>query len=265
MVLFLVLTSPAAVFATSNDQNPNTQIFSSNTSTDNLSWVRFSLETNEPFHYSSTSNNYSLQMNEFVNGATDSCETSTCSYTWWLQSITVVSNSYSGNKGAYGREEVSESWHGTGGSLFCYHFPSSPPNVNNTNYDVLMQDTLNTTSDMTDHMSVAPSGGSDLYTVTQTCAYPSGHSSIDYFTQEEGVIGGGEGGGHASFTPLSSTIFYGYIDMVSNYNHMSSSSAQIQTGETSNLYQDVTQTVSEAYGSMYLYSVMSNENTHTDT
>ncbi len=208
-------------------------------------------------------------MNEFVNGASSVCDppSGDCMYTWWLQSVTVVSNSYSGSKGAYVREEVSESWHGTTGSLFCYQFPSSPPNVNNSNYDVLMQDTLNTTSDMTNIMTVAPVGMGDLWSVKQTCAYPSGHTDISFYTDEEGVVGGGAGSGHASFSPLSTEIFYGYIDMVSNHNDLfNDSDAGIQTAETSNLYQETTQTVSETYGSsMYLYSVMFDDNTKTDT
>ena len=261
LALFLILTSPVAVLA-SDDQSPNQQITSTNTSTDNLSWVRMSMFTDSPFHFSSTNNNFSYQMNTLLNGGTNSCY---CSFTWWLQGVVEVTNSHSGTKGAFVGDAFNEIWNGVGDSNFCYLYPASPPNINTTDDVVLQQDTLNTTSKVTYHMSVAPSSGPDLYTGTQTCSYPTGYSNVKYFTQEEGVIVGDWNGNHVTFKPLSSTIFFGYIDMVSNYNDMSNSSLTSQTGESSNLYQTPYSAYGESYGSMYLYTVMSDENTHTDT
>jgi hypothetical protein len=257
LILFLLLTTPATVSA-SNGQNPNRQITSSNTSADNLSWVRMSMLANEPYHFSASNNNFSFQMNTLLNGGSNSCD---CAFTWWLQGVVEVTNSHSGTKGAFVGDAFNEVWNGANDHNFCYFYPSSPPNINFTGYDVLQQTTLNTTSKITYHMSVATGGGSNLYTNTQTCLYPSGYGSVSYFTQEEGVIVGDWSGNHVTFKPLDSTIMYGYIDMVSNHNSMSSSSLTIQTLESSNLYQDVTSHFGESYGSMYLYTVESNENT----
>jgi hypothetical protein len=266
LALFLLLTSPAAVFAT-NGQTPNQQILSSNASTDNLSWGRLSMISNEQFHFSSPDDNYSYQLNFLINGGTYACG---CAYPWFLQAVVPVTNNDSGTKGAYVGEGVNEIFDGANFPLFCYQYPSqvvgqSAENVNHTGYVVLEQDTLNTTSKVTYHMSVANGGGTDLWTYTQTCTYPNSYT-VKYINQEEGVIVGGYSSAHASFSPLRSTVFYGYIDLVSNYNDMSHASKPTNTGETSNLYQHPTEYLGEAYGSsMYLYTVQSDENTTSAT
>lgn len=164
------------------------------------------------------------------------------------------------------RAGVEEAWKGFNGPLFCDLYPSPWPNINQSGYATVQQITLSSTTSNNFELTVINSNNQNVYSHSQSCSYPSGTGPIDYFAQEEGIVVGGAGGGHASFSPFSSTIFYGYIDMVSNFNKMSSSSQTIQTGETSNLYQSVTQTVSQGYGSsMYLYSVMSDEITKTGT
>lgn len=260
-IMFLMLSTSLTVVA-SDGQNPNRQIVSSNTSTDTSSWLRMSMITNQPFDYSSSNNNFTFQMNTLLNGGTNSCY---CSFTWWLQGVVQVENSYSGSAGAFVGDAFNEVWNGVGDQNFCYLFPSPVPNINQTGYATVQQTTLTSTSQITYELTVINANGVNVYSNSQTCNDPSGYSSIDYFTQEEGVIVGDCCGNHVSFTPLSSTIFYGYIDMVSNYNLMSSSSQTTQTGESSNLYQDVTNYYGETYGSMYLYTVMSNENTTTTT
>jgi hypothetical protein len=97
--------------------------------------------------------------------------------------------------------------------------------------------------------------------VSCTSNYPAGYAPVNFFDQVEGVIVGPYNSEHSTFTPLYTSIFYTYIDLVSNYNKMSSAVPATQTGESSNLYQIVDNYYSGQYGSMYLYTVQSNENT----
>jgi hypothetical protein len=130
---------------------------------------------------------------------------------------------------------------------------------------VLQEAILNTTSKVTYILSVSDNNGNTLYYKTMTCPYGSGYGPVTYINQVEGIIVGPAGGYHTTFKPLSSTIFFGYIDLVSNYNHLSSSNLTSQSGESSNLYQHVTSNYGETYGSGYLYTVQSTEVTRTAT
>jgi hypothetical protein len=262
-----MLYTPIAPLAMASDaQSPNVQILSSNTSNDFNSWERMSMLTDQPFHFTSTNNLYSYQMNAILNG----CAYGSSSCTWWLQGVVGVVSA-SGNEANldYAKAEV---WYGSNGPNFCWYYPGTTANLNQTGYDALQQINLLNSSAIQMHVSVANSGGTDIDTNTQTCTYASAfgsstHGPVDFFSQVEGVIVGDVSAYHVTFKPLSSTLFYGYIDLVSNYNHMSSSSQSTQTGESSNLYQicGTGCPYSESYGSMYLYTVQTDENTETAT
>jgi hypothetical protein len=89
---------------------------------------------------------------------------------------------------------------------------------------------------------------------------------VSYLTQDEGVIVGYGNLEHASFSPLNTYLFYGYVDIVSNYNSMPCASKHIITLETSNLYQTNTGCISAAYsGNRYVYSASFDENTKSGT
>lgn len=261
--LFLLLNNPTIVVAT-NAQSPNRQITSTNTNTDNLSWARESMLTYEPFHFTTTSgSNYTYQLNMLVNGGSNSCD---CIGTWWLQGIVNAVPTHSGTHGAFIAEGLIEEWRYIYDADFCRLFPSSPPNINFTNYVTLQEAILNTTSNVTYILSVSDNNANVLYHMSQTCSYTTGgtgYGPVDYYNQVEGIIVGQGGGLHTKFTPLSSTIFYGYFDLVSNYNDMSSSNMTSQAAESSNLYQSPYDYFSESYGTGYLYTVESDENTKT--
>jgi hypothetical protein len=97
-ILFLLLNTPMIALAT-NAQSPNLQILSSNTSTDNLSWARESMFTDQSFHFTDdTGVNYTYQLNSLINGGTNSCD---CTGTWWLQGIVNAAPTHSGTHGAF--------------------------------------------------------------------------------------------------------------------------------------------------------------------
>jgi hypothetical protein len=64
--LFLMLESPIALAA--NGQDPNRQITNAKASQDFTSWIRLSMTTAAPFHFTSGTNEYTLQLNGLTNG-----------------------------------------------------------------------------------------------------------------------------------------------------------------------------------------------------
>jgi hypothetical protein len=122
------------------------------------------------------------------------------------------------------------------------------------------QVTLKSSTQVSVSLTIVQPSGSALWSVSCTSNYPAGYGPVNFFDQVEGVIVGPYNSEHSTFTPLYTSIFYAYIDLVSNYNKMSSAVLGTQTGESSNLYQ-IVDNYCEQYGSMYLYTVQSNENT----
>jgi hypothetical protein len=260
LVFFLMLESPIAL--ATNGQSPNRQITNSNTSQDFTTWIRLSMTTATPFHFTSGTNEYTLQLNGLTNGGSTGCY---CGYTWWYQAVVEVKNSNGGTKGAWVTDGVSEIWNGFNGPLFCQVNTSPVPNINNTGYFVQSETFVKSTTTISYSITIVNNVGTVLFSKTQTCSYPNGTGPINYFNQVEGAIVGGPNLDHATFKPLNTNIFYGYIDLISAHNQMSTTVTGTQTGETSNLYQVVTSYYSESYGTGYLYTVQSNENTEGTT
>jgi hypothetical protein len=133
----------------------------------------------------------------------------------------------------------------------------------------LQQTWLNDSSHMSYLLSISNNLGISIYTQSaRNCAlptYPATFAPVNFFNQLEGTVVCSSVCS-ASFSPLSSTIFSPfYLDLVSNYNQMSSSLLGSQTGEASNLYQNAGQAYGQSYGSMYLYTIIGSEYTKTDT
>jgi hypothetical protein len=270
LIMFLLISTSIAPTAIANGQNTNRQITSSNTNNDYNSWERFSMYTDQPFHFGSATGAFDFQMNTRLNG----CAQSQVSCTWWMQGVVVVANHlvYPPSKGAFVIDGFTELWVGVsnGGNCdptdncinTCYVYPAT--NVNYTGYATVEQTKLLDAQHMQYILTIVNSNGVDIYQATQNCpAYPTGYGPINFFSREEGAIVGDGAYINVNFSPSGQTIFYGYIDLVSNYNKMTSACWGTQTGETSNLYQVTTSHFGETYGSMYLYTVMSNENTRS--
>ncbi len=266
----MLVLNPIAVVAVTNGQSPNDQVWTDNTSFDYSSWARMSMTTQEPFHFTSTSGHFSYQMNTYLNG----CTADQAGCTWWMQGLAIVSST------GILTEWSAWEWEGTSSSGTCYNNGSlhsdcvdfcdlvdTSNSINVTDYAMVQQTTLlNSSATHYEGTIVNTAYGNNVVQWAQDCDYNSGGSEygpVHYFWQVEGVIVGWHGSEYASFTPLQSTLFSGYIDLVSNYNLMSALNATTQTGETSNLYQHVLNAYGETYGSMYLYTIQSNENTGT--
>jgi len=257
-----------SAMAIRDDQNPNYQISSSNTSNDYGSWVRWSVTTNEAFHATpSTTFDYSYQMNTLLN----SCSAYQSGCTWFLQGIAYAQVQSVSPHGAYVNMVFEEGFVGSNSQNFCQPVTEPNINVNSSGYVVLQQTTLNASSDVVYLVSISH-GSTNDYSYSKLCAlptFPYTFGAMHYFDRTEGVVVGDSGLHDVSFSPLSSTIFSPfYLDMVSNYNDMSSyyvSTGDTLTAETSNLYQSVGQSYGESYGSMYLYTQIGSEITKTDS
>jgi hypothetical protein len=278
LLAFLLLNSinVHSVMATRDDQDPNYQIQSSNTSNDYNSWARWSVTTQQSFQVTPSASHYSYtyQMNTLVNGC-GSVGGSGCSGTWWLQGVVPA---YVAGGGAVVTDAFVDAFVGSIGQGFCHLSPSPNYDVNHAGYVVLQQSTLTDASDITYLLSISDNLGNNLYTKSMPCPYPTSppypvqDGPVNFFTREEGVVVGDNGLADASFSPLSSTIFFPfYLDLVSNYNSMSSyyvsppCPCDTQTGETSNLYQSIGQAYGQSYGSQWLYTIqLGSEITRTD-
>jgi len=251
---------PTAVFATNNDQYNNRQITSTNTSNDLGWWEAFNVRTNTTFSIGTKA--FTLQQNALVNkcGVGGSC-------TWWIQMITGIdAGSLIGRSGGYWVHDAHlEPFVGVNdlGSFCKLTIPKSV-NIDQYNFDTIEQVT-NGTSGLTFQLWVEDKTNNTVfYSLSQTCSMPTGATPVDYAYQVEGVIAGcgsSNCGTNVSFSPLSHNIFGAFIDLVSNYNVMSSSVKTTQTAEGSNLYQ-IPSTggyYSTTYGSKYLYTVVSSE------
>lgn len=271
-VFALFLIQPVAVFAV-NGQDPNRQIQSTNTSSDIGSWARLEEQANNLFHFTGYDNTikedaFSMQLNVLTNGGTHGCGSS-CQYNWALQDVEDVVKDYpgTGTIGAWLVDAHMEAWVGSSGSQgFCQLAPSSLANLNNTGTFAQMEFFLHSSTQVTNALTIVVNGNT-FYSNSMTCSYPSGYGPVTYMTWVEGVIVGLCCSEHASFSPLQSEIFQsGYIDLVSNYNSMSSHYPEsIITAETSNLYQSNYNYYASTYGSLYLYTVQFTQNTQTGT
>jgi hypothetical protein len=268
VVLSFLVFQPAAAFATVNGQTPNQQVLSSNTSNDYGSWARIEETTYQSFHISSSDPNcgadcFDMQVNSIANGAPYGCGTS-CSYTWEIQGFADITHNNGGSIGAWVADAGLEVWNKLSGPLFCYLYPSTLPNINGSSH-LVQEEFFLTSSTQVENALTADGAGGVNYSNHATCNYPSGNT-VAYLTDVEGIVVGYAGGEHASFTPLSSQLFSGYIDLISNYNHMSSSSKSEQSAETSNLYQTSISYSGSTYGTnMYIYTASFDENTKTGT
>ncbi len=263
----------------SDNQNPNVQIKSTNTQLESGNpFVRYSVYTDDLF--GSNGSAYTYQMNTVVNGCTSF--PTPCNITYWIQGVVGVDKgSLIGQPaGWYVHDAHIELVYGPAngdcgaeGNCVSICEPSIPQlvNINNTDYNVLEQvnidptfppELLKLTLAVSDQ-----STGQVFYSVSATCAPPSGAGLVQFFTQTEGVIvgcGAPACGTNEKFTPHGENLFDNYIDMTSEANKMSSTLAQTQTAEGSNLYQDVYDCFGESYQeSYYLYTVMSYENTYS--
>jgi len=205
---------------------------------------------------------WSIQANVLTDGGKYACKSdpSSCAYTWAVQGIVQVVD---GSEVVDSTLQVCNA--GNDYTANCPIDLTTYPNIDAAGWVTQEEFFLTSSSQLKNSLTVEEPSGTVFYTDTVTCNVPAG--SITYMDQMEGVIVGiGGSSPHASFSPLNSEIFYGYIDLVSNYNKLSSQSNQNEiSDETSNLYPTVTETVNEAYGSMYLYSVMWNQNTESGT
>ncbi|MGI0091771.1 MAG: hypothetical protein ACREBS_08680 [Nitrososphaerales archaeon] len=252
-------------FAT-NNQTPNTQILNSNTSSDNGAWERFSVTTAYG-SFSIGSSAFTFQLNQEINNCGFS---SGCSKAYWVQAITGVdAGSLIGKSGGYWAHDIHlEEFWGSTSATFCSLAPNNYINIDQNGYASVEQATIaNSGNSMTLELSVLDNTGTTVGFAQQTCSDPTSGGtteSIQSFQQEEGVVAGcgtSACGTDVTFSPSSTEIFNQYIDMISNYNSMSSSSKGTQTAEGSNLYQQVSSAYSETYGSMYLYTVQGDETT----
>lgn len=211
-------------------------------------------------------------MNAFVNGCNGN--TAPCPFiTWWMQGIVEVTKYYNGVSGAFVGKAFVEIW--TNGLLevtdICPVIPSSPPNINQSGMATVEQITLASINSIYFWVVVVNTNNNQVvFGRSLWCLFPGWVKPVYYFDQLEGVVVGDCCGNHASFKPLSSVIFYGYIDLVSHYNDMSSAVLQTQTGESSNLYQNVLSyydagswTCGDGSSGCYLYTVQSTEDTTT--
>lgn len=203
-----------------------------------------------------------MQVNALADGGTLNCGSGGCNYVWWVQGFADIGHNNGGSIGAWVEDAGIEVWNNLNGPLFCYLYPSPLPNINGTGDDVQEEFFLTDSTHVTNALTVT---GSSSYSNSMKCPLPNSWS-YNYLNKVEGVIVGYGGGEHASFTPLQSELFYGYIDLISDYNKMSSVyPSTTQTGETSNLYQVVNSYFGETYNTQYLYTVMFNEDTQTST
>jgi hypothetical protein len=261
VLLSLMILVPAATHATNNDQTPNRQITTTNTLKDNGWWERWSVTTNTTF--SIATHAFTYQLNALTNGcgAYGNC-------IWWTQAIVGIdAGSLIGKTGGYWVHDAHLEPFGAGGDLLSYCSLTIPKFINIDNYDFNVQIQVNnSTSGIKHQLTVSDLANSTtFYAISRTCTIPNNFpGAIDWAFQVEGVIAGCGSqncGTNISFSPLHKNIFGGYIDLVSNFNVMSSSSKTTQTGEGSNLYQTVSTGgyYSTTYGSMYLYTVVSSE------
>ena len=214
------------------------------------------MTVNHPWGYNSYSSvsGFSIQMNDVANGCTV-FPPNPCSGPFWLQTVAFVGGNIVGSY------EL-ELWYYTNNEYYydyCGYSPQNLPDINQTGYSVVLQTTIVSTTSVTCEYTLI-NNGNNVYQYSKTVTDPGGYW-VNVFNDEEGAMVGVGNYGHAGFTPYNTELFHGYIDLVSNYNDLYSSSAATQTGETSNLLQIVTSKFGEPYGSMYLYTVQFTENT----
>ncbi len=224
------------------------------------------MTTYSTFDFSNPIGRFSVQLNSLINGGSTGCGTR-CAYAWWIQGYVDLVDQYLSNPGAWVVQSQIEAWNGSYGPQFCTLsvLPGNAININSSGMGIQEEYFLTASSQVKNALTVFK-GGTVYYSNSMTCSYPSGIGSVNYINQVEGVIVGYDTSyPHASFAPLQSEIFSGYIDFVSNYNKFYYALTTTQTGETLNLYQNPTSEFGTSYGSMYLYTVKSTENTETST
>ncbi len=265
LLLFILtpLSTPVAlaqICPSSDGQCPSRQITSSNILTDYGSWARISLTVYQSFYFTTPSGVFDFQINALVNGGTPGCLYN-CPYPWWLQGFTDFANSYTGAPGVWVSDSGIQEWHATNAVNICMLYPN-PPNINFSGYVIQNQFYLVSSSSAENTLTILYPNGHTYYSSNTTCSYP-GSDLVYYMNQVEGVVVGALNSEHAKFLPLNSEIFKnGYIDMTSNYAHMSTSTTlDGQTAETSNLYQTGVTWSSGLYGSLYLTAISLTENT----
>lgn len=217
-------------------------------------------------------------MNSVVNGCTSF--PTPCSNTYWVQGIVGIDRTCSGCPPTSGwhvhDSHIEYVWGLANGNCgyegncqsICSLMIPQYININQTNYNVLVQITIDPTYPLvplTLGLSVSNQNtGQVFYSVSAGCRQPSGANAVYYFTQLEGVLAGcGPCGPIQTFTPANKNLFFGYIDMLSSFNEMSSTNLQTQTAEGSNLYQQPLSCYGTTYNGYYLYTVQSNENTYS--
>ncbi|GEM_PF-1674275 len=221
------------------------------------------METTHTFSTNgSLSSSYSYQLNIITNGCNlGSSGDQAC------PRLQAIINPLNSGYGPYWINDVFLSVYATGTyKTPCYYVPQTSANVNTVGYYALVELFLTSTSTFKLYYAAGDwNNGTVFQSQTISCTMPSGFNNIYQFTYVEGVLVGINRGQHITFTPYNTHIFYGYIDLVSNYNLMTSVTQDTQTGESSNLYQKVLDAFGESYGSMYLYTVQSNEDTESSS
>lgn len=216
------------------------------------------MTTATPYTYSG---GYTYQMNVVLNGCS-SYPPNGCQGVYWLQGVASVG----GGEVTYWTNEVFWEFGTTYYSQFyCDYAPTQFVNINQVGYSVIQQTTIHATLSTTYEVTIVDNNGHNVYQSVQNCpSNPSGDTIYSMNLLEGAIVGTGSYG-HASFTPLNTNLFTGYIDLVSDVNSLGSANLTTQTGETSNLYQIVTARYGESYNGMFLYTVQSNENTESST
>lgn len=270
----VALLHPYSFAGDIDGQTPNVQILNSSTNSDPNSWVRLSMTTENTFTANDSDScngghncGYTLQLNTITNG----CQYggNGCSLPWWLQSVIFVYVSQIGkSSGEWAHDESLWQWNGGNAYEFCQQNFPTIEDLTQVEWSAVIQTEIYITCEshgcqysVSVGANILNPSGKVVSSAGGTCSYPAG--DIDYFTQVEGAVVGPAGGYHATFQPLNTRVFAGYIDLVSGFNSMSSQSKGTQTGESSDLFQQKYSTVNEPYDGMYLYSVLSYENTES--
>lgn len=211
-------------------------------------------------------------MNSLVNG----CTSPPCAATYEMQGVVGIEagSAFGYPAGWYVHDAHIELWWSfTANKSICSIAPPQFVNINQTGYTVQESISIQPNSyySLTLTLSVFNSAGQLAYSLPASChlpTSPSGATVVSYFTRTEGaVVGSGSAGRYMNFRPLNTKLFSAEIDLFSNQNFMGGYSANTQTGEKSNAYQDVSNTgtcgpLCPPYSVFY---VQSNENTTSNT
>ncbi len=258
VVLFILLVSfSQPILASSNgadQQTPNNQILNPSTPEYNQE-AFYGVTTAQAFDFNN-SGIYSTQLNAIVNG----CTYGESGCLWWVQTVADLVNGtlvYDQASGAYTYDAFISYWIGgnwnnvcgTGGDLY---------NIDQAGATVWTFTVFTSSGWTTGEEAYSPSGVNE-FTTTASCPYPSGYT-VSSFNTVEGVVVGQDGGLHTTFSPLNSLLFKTVLTLYGSSTSDTNTRAGTQTGESSNLIQNVTSVVTGnpylLYASLYSWSFL---------